>query len=314
MTTGAPSIAAASPVVRRRLKHTQLESLTGWLLVTPWLLGFVAFTAGPMLASIALSLTTWDLLSPPKWVGLSNYVKLTTGDPFVLKSLRVTTVYSFVSIPLGVVLGLFVALLLNEDIKWQAFARTVFYLPSVVSGVAVSLLWRWIFSPDFGLLNAALALVGIDGPAWLYDTRTALPALIIMSLWGVGGAMVIYLAGLQSVPTSLYEAATIDGATAFKRFWNITLPMISPVIFFQTVMGIIGALQTFTQAYIMTDGGPKESTMLFMLYLYRNAFQYFRMGYASALAWVLFFYILILTLIVFRSSSAWVYYEAGTGR
>jgi len=299
---------------RPRLTFRQQETIAAWLLITPWLLGFLLFIAGPMLASIWLSFTSWDLLTPPKWVGLANYIRLGTADPSVGRSLRVTTVYSFVSVPLNVAFGLFVAMLLNERIRLQSFMRTLYYLPSVVSGVAVALLWRWIFAADFGLLNSFLALAGIRGPAWLSDTRTALPALIIMSLWGVGGGMVIYLAGLQSVPTALYEAAEIDGAGAVRRFWNITVPMISPVIFFQTIMGIIGALQTFTQAFIMTDGGPKDATLFFLLYLYRNAFQQYKMGYASALAWVLFFYIMALTLLFLRSSSSWVYYEGAARR
>ena len=299
---------------RPRLTFRQWESISGWLMVAPWVLGFVLFTAGPMLASIAISFTKWDLVRPPQWVGLDNYVTMATGDPKVAQSMRVTTVYAFVSVPLSVALGLLVALLLNEKIKLESFVRTVFYLPSVVSGVAVALLWRWIFAADFGLINSFLALIGIQGPAWLSDSRTALPALIIMSLWGVGGGMIIYLAGLQSVPTELYEAAELDGASALHRFWRITVPMVSPVIFFQTVMGIIGALQTFTQAYIMTDGGPKNATLFYLLYLYRNAFQYFNMGYASALAWLLFVYILVLTLLLLRSSSSWVYYEGGLRR
>lgn len=301
---------------RRRFSLTfrQQESIAGWLLISPWILGFLAFTAGPMLASIGISLTQWDLLTSPKFIGLANYVRMLTDDPSVGHSLRVTTVYAFVSVPLSVILGLLVALLLNQKIHFQNFARTVYYLPSVVSGVAVALLWRWVFSGDFGLLNVMLSWIGIHGPAWLSDSRYALPALIIMSLWGVGGGMVIYLAGLQSVPTQLYEAAEIDGANPLQRFWSITLPMISPVIFFQTIMGIIGALQVFTQAFIMTDGGPKDATLFFLLYLYRNAFQFFKMGYASALAWVLFIYILVLTLLVLRSSSAWVYYEGDSER
>jgi multiple sugar transport system permease protein len=184
----------------------------------------------------------------------------------------------------------------------------------VVSGVAVALLWRWLFSPDFGLINSFLAIVGIRGPAWLSDSHWALPALIIMSIWGVGSGMVIYLAGLQGVPTALYEAAELDGANGRQRFWHITVPMISPVIFFQAIIGIIGALQVFTQAFIMTDGGPKEATLFYLLYLYRNGWVYLKMGYASALAWVLFIYIMIMTLLILRSSSAWVYYEGSMRR
>ncbi len=292
-----------------KLRYAQLEEIYGWLFVVPWLFGFLAFIVGPMLVSVYLAFTNWDILTPAQMVGFDNFAKLTTRDPLVGQALKVTTIYAGVSIPLQVVLGLILALLLNEKIKAMSFIRTVFYLPSVVAGVAVALLWRWIFSPDFGLLNAALDLVGIEGPAWLADSRTALSALIIMSLWGVGGGMLIVLAGLQGVPTTLYEAAEVDGANSWVRFWNVTLPMISPVILFQTVMGIIGALQVFTEAYIMTEGGPKYATLFFMLYLYQNAFEFLKMGYASALAWVLFAYILLLTLLVLRFSAAWVYYE-----
>ena len=225
-----------------KLRYAQLEEIYGWLFVTPWLFGFLAFIVGPMLVSVYLAFTNWDILTPAQMVGFDNFVKLTTGDPLVGQALKVTTIYAGVSIPLQVVLGLILALLLNEKIKAMSFVRTVFYLPSVVAGVAVALLWRWIFSPDFGLLNAGLDLVGIDGPAWLADSRTALSALILMSLWGVGGGMLIVLAGLQGVPTTLYEAAEVDGANSWVRFWNVTLPMISPVILFQTVMGIIGGL------------------------------------------------------------------------
>ncbi len=297
-----------------RLTYMQWEEIYGWLLVAPWVFGFLAFIAGPMLASVVLAFTNWDLLTPPEWVGLKNFSRLILRDDSVHQALQVTTIYAFVSIPLQVALGLFIALLLNEKIRFQSFMRTVFYLPSVVSGVAVALLWRWIFSPDFGLLNAFLAWFGINGPAWLGDERFALPALILMSLWGVGGSMIIYLAGLQSIPTSFYEAAEVDGAHLFHKFWHITLPLITPVILFQAVMGIITALQTFTQPYIMTGGGPKEATLFLMLYLYENAFQFLKMGYASALAWVLFLYIMVLTLLVIKSSSAWVYYEGNMDR
>jgi len=298
---------------RLGLTYMQRQEITGWLLIAPWALGFIVFIAGPMLTSIYMAFTDWDLLTPAKWIGLANFRKMIFDDKTVAQALKVTTIYAFSSIPLQVVLGMIIALLLNQNIKAQSIFRTVFYLPSVVSGVAVALLWRWIFSPDFGLLNSFLALFGIQGPAWLADTRFALPALIIMSLWGVGGSMVIYLAGLQGIPTALYEAARIDGANSWRQFWTITLPMMSPVILFQTIMGIITALQSFIPAYVMTDGGPQNATLMYMLHLYRNAFQYLKMGYASALAWVLFIYIMLLTLLVMRSSSAWVYYE-GTSR
>lgn len=306
----------ARTVSRHNLPSGKLarhEALVGVLLVMPWFLGFLFFLLGPMLASIYLSFTDWDLLTRAKFVGLQNYRRMIFDDPLVKQSLTVTTIYAFTAVPLRVVGGLFLAVLLNQNIRWKSFIRTVFYLPSVVSGVAVAMLWLWIFNSDFGLLNLILNLFGIPGPAWLSDTRYVLAAFVIMSLWGVGGSMVIYLAGLQGVPTDLYEAAEVDGANSFTRFWYITLPMISPVIFFNLVMSIIAALQIFNQAYIMTQGGPQNASMFMMLYLYFNAFEYFKMGYASALAWLVFFYILALTLLVFRTSSHWVFYS-GTVR
>lgn len=284
------------------------RNLAGWLFAAPWIVGFVIWTLGPMLASLVLSFTEWDLISSPQWVGLRNFQELFSDD-LVWKSLTVTTLYAVVSVPLHLVLGLGLAMLLNRPIRGVRFYRTILYLPAVLSGVAVALLWRWLLSADFGLINLLLSYVGIQGPSWLGDERWALSSLIVMSLWGVGAGTIVYLAGLQGIPTDLYEAAEVDGAQGWSRFRDITLPMMTPVLFFQLIVGIIGALQTFTQAFIITNGGPNNATMFLLLYLYRNAFQYFRMGYASAIAWVLFVYILILTLIVFRWSALWVYYE-----
>ena len=304
------SVSLEKQVRQRRLgPRARRENLTGWLWASPWILGFLIFTLGPMVASVYYSLTEYPILSAPKWIGFENYRMMFTADEFFFQSLKVTLVYAVVSVPLYMVLGFFVAILLNQDIRGVAGWRTIFYLPSVVSGVAVALLWQWIFNADFGLVNYFLGLLGIKGPSWLLDPQWALPSLIVMSLWGVGGGMVIYLAGLQGVPTALYEAAEIDGAGALRRFAHITLPMVSPVIFFNLVMGLIGALQTFTQAFIMTGGGPRRATYFYMLHLYNNAFQWLKMGYASALAWVLFFIILGLTSLVLRSSSAWVFYQ-----
>jgi multiple sugar transport system permease protein len=309
------NVAIASPTrhARRSGHLARREALWGLACASPWFIGFFVFTAGPMLASILLSLTSWDLLTAPHFVGLQNYQTLFGGDSSVWHSLEVTTFYTVLAVPLNTAFGLFLAILLNQKIRFQRFVRTVYYLPSVVSGVAVALLWQWIFSPDFGLLNTLLGYVGIKGPAWLADGHTVIPAFVVMSLWGVGASMIIYLAGLQGIPSDLYEAAQVDGAGTLRQFWTITIPMLSPVIFFNVIMGIIAASQIFTQAYVMTNGGPHDASLFFMLYLYRNAFEYFKMGYASALAWVLFFYILILTLFVIRSSAAWVYYEGRTG-
>ena len=297
-----------------KLTYRTQESILGWLMASPWIVGFLIFTAGPMLASLVLAAMKWDLMSPPEWVGLANLKKLFLEDPLPIHALKVTATYAGAAIPLQLVIGISLAMLLNTRIRGQAVFRTVYYLPAILSGVAVALLWRWIFQPDFGLLNMALSFVGVDGPNWLMDRTWVLPSFTIMSLWGVGGSMVIYLAGLQGIPTDLYEAAEIDGANRWHRIRYVTLPMLSPVIFFQLIMGIIGAMQIFTNAYIMTNGGPANASLFYMLYIYRQGFHYFHMGYASALAWVLFICILLLTLLVFRTASSWVYYEVETGR
>ncbi|HEY8744973.1 MAG TPA: sugar ABC transporter permease [Chloroflexota bacterium] len=302
--------AAGSPARRRRgSRQARRENIEGWLFASPWIIGFLLFTLGPMVAAAAISLSDWNLLTRPRFVGLANFRQLFTGDPLFWQSLKVTTIYAVAAVLLGVAAGLVLALLLNAPIRGLRWYRTAYYMPSVLAGVAVALLWSWLFSPDLGLLNYALQQVGIHGPDWLGQPEWALPALVIMSLWAVGSGAIIYLAGLQGIPTELYEAAQMDGAGVLSRFLRITIPLMTPVLFFQVVVGIIGALQTFTQAYVMTSGGPNNATLFFVLYLYQNAFQYFRMGYAAALAWVLFTYILILTIIVFRTSRSWVYYE-----
>lgn len=285
------------------------EAWEGWLYASPWIIGFLLFTLGPMVFSFLLTFMKWDLVNPVRWVGFENYTRMFTDSSF-WKSLKVTAVYSFFGVPLNLIGSLLLALLLNQRLRGIAFFRTVYYLPAVVSGVAVGLLWKWLFDPTFGLINYLLSLVGIQGPMWLASETWALPALIVMGLWGVGGGMVIFLAGLQGIPTELYEAVELDGANWWRKFWSITVPMISPVIFFNLIMGIIGSFQTFTYAYVMTAGGPNDATLFYVLNLYYNAFLYLRMGYASALAWFLFLVILGLTLLVFKSSPMWVYYES----
>lgn len=285
------------------------EDVLAWLLVTPWVLGFLLWHLGPMLASAALSLTDWPLLAAARWVGLANYRRIFFQDPLFWQALKVTTIYAVTAVPLQIVFGLAVAVLLNQRVRALAFIRTIYYLPACVSGVSVALVWLWIFSGDYGLINATLKLVGIEGPYWLDDPNTVIFAFVIMSLWGVGAGIVIYLAGLQGVPTELYEAAQVDGAGDWARLLHITVPMISPVIFFQAVMGSIAALQIFTEAFVMTAGGPDNASLFYVLYLYMNGFEFFKMGYASALAWFLFLYILLLTALVIRSSAVWVYYE-----
>ncbi|WP_199826219.1 carbohydrate ABC transporter permease [Streptomyces sp. SBT349] len=282
-----------------------------WVFVSPWVFGFLLFTAGPMAYSLVLSFFDWDLIDPPSFVGFDNYTEA-ASDPQVGKAVQVTLTYAALSVPLQVVLSLAVALLMNVKVRGIHVFRTIWYLPSLVTGVAQIVLFLWVFNPNYGLLNGVLDLAGVEGPAWFADPDWALPAVVIMSLWTVGGNMVIYLAGLQDVPTELYEAAHLDGAGALRRFWSITLPQISPVIFFNVITGLIGAMQTFTQGYVVAQagGGPSDSLLFFVLYLYQNAFQYFRMGYASALAWILLLMILLLTALIFRGSAFWVYYES----
>jgi multiple sugar transport system permease protein len=284
------------------------RNLAGWLFASPWIIGFVLWTLGPMIASLWISMTEWDLITAPRWVGLANVTAM-LNDELVAQALKVTSIYALVSVPIHLVVGLLLAILLNTQISGLRYYRTAFYMPSVLSGVAIALLWRWLFSTEFGLFNGILSYFGIVGPSWLGDERWALPSLIFMSVWGVGAGTIIYLAGLQGIPTDLYEAAQVDGATGWDRFWAVTLPMMTPILFFQLVTGLISALQIFTQAFVMTKGGPNNATLFLLLYLYRNAFEYFRMGYASALAWVLFIYILVLTLLLFRLSDLWVFYE-----
>jgi multiple sugar transport system permease protein len=307
-------VARTLTVGRPRLSRQLRRNLEGWLFASPWIIGFVLFTVGPMLASAVMAFMSWDLLSSPRFVGLDNFKQALWGDPLVWQSLKVTTIYAVVAVPLNIVLGLGLALLLNSGIRGLRAYRTAFFLPSVLSGVAVALLWRWVFENQFGLANTMLASIGLRGPNWLGDGTWALPALIIMNIWSVGGGMIIYLAGLQGIPTDFYEAAEVDGANWWQRLWSITLPLVTPALFFQLVIGVIQALQVFTQPYVMTGGGPYNSTLFFVLYLYQNAFQYFQMGYASTLAWLLFFYILVLTLGIFRSGDTWVHYEGQAHR
>lgn len=280
-----------------------------YVLVSPWIIGFLAFTLGPMVASAAISLSEWDLLLPPKWIGLKNYVAMLAEDPVFWQSLKVTIIYTIFSVGLNIIVAFLLAMLLNQNIRGQQYYRTIYYLPFVVSGVAVAWMWRIMYNPEFGVVNLLLGYLGIQGPRWLASTTWALPAMIIMGVWGFGGSMVIFLAGLQGVPSHLYEAAEIDGANALAKFWNITLPIMTPTIFFVMTTGIIGAFQTFTQVYVMTQGGPGNATMVYALYLYFNAFKFFKMGYAAALAWVLFFVVLFVTILQFRLARRWVYYE-----
>jgi multiple sugar transport system permease protein len=296
-----------------RLSMVQREAVEGFVFISPWVIGFLVFTAGPLIASAVLSFTDWGLIGAPKPVGVENYVTM-VNDHLFWQALSVTIRYTLISVPVGMVLALGMSLLMIRPLRGIYVFRTIYYLPSVIGGVAVSLLWMWVFNPEFGILNYLLGLLGIKGPPWLADPDWSLYALIIMSLWGVGAQTIIFIAGLQSIPAHLYEAAELDGAGTRSRLRHITIPMLSPSILFSLVIAIIGSFQTFTAAFVMTDGGPMNSTLFYVLYLYRNAFKFFKMGYASALAWILFVVILICTLLVFRSSPMWVFYEAEVRR
>ncbi len=302
----------ASAAGRRRHPRNRLarrEALTFYLLISPWLVGLLLFVLGPIVASLGFSFTRWDMLTPPVPTGLRNYARM-VDDRLFWQSLSVTVRYTLMYVPSELVGGLLLALLMNQvSTKGIRAIRTIYFMPSVLSGVAFVVVWMWLFHPEAGLINATLARVGINGPRWLVDPNTALPALWIMSLWGLGRTAVIYLAGLRGIPRELYEAAAMDGAGTWHSFRSVTLPMLTPAIFFNLVLSIISTFQSFTSAFVATNGGPLDSTLFYVLYLYRKAFQEFQMGYASALAWVLFLIILVLTLLVVRSGQWWVYYE-----
>lgn len=298
----------------RRYGQAKIEAKWGILLALPVIIGFFLWTVGPTIASFILSLTRWPTAGTPEFIGLGNYIQLFGRDYLFKKSLGVTTYYAFGSIPLVIMAAFIVAMLLNQKVRGQSIFRTMYYLPSVVPTVASALLWLWLFNPNFGLLNYILSMFGLPQLMWIYDETQVVPSFIIMSIWAMGGTMLIFLAGLQGIPNSLFEAIEIDGGNWWAKFRNITVPMMTPVIFFNLVMGIIGSFQIFNQAYIMTDGGPNNASLFFVYYLYLNAFRYGKMGYACALAWILFLAILALTLVVFKSSSYWVFYEMKKGK
>ncbi len=290
----------------------------GLAFISPWIVGFLIFTLYPIVASLYYSFCEYRVLSPPHWVGVRNYVELFSDREYFLQSL-LNTSFMFLELPLALILSLAIALLLNMNLRGMAFFRTLYYIPSVVPTVATSILWLWLLNPDYGLINKTLAWLHLPVSAWLNDRTWAKPGFIVMDLWAVGGGMIIYLAALQGVPQHLYEAADLDGATWWDKVRHVTLPAISPVIFFNLILGVIGTFQYFTQAFIMTGaggsgsvGGPANSTLFYALYLYQNAFQYFRMGYACAMAWVLFILTLLASFIVFKTSARWVYYEGET--
>jgi len=305
--TGGAVISDTLPA-RRPARRWTRDAFHAYVFMSPAIIGLLLFSLGPVLASLWLSFTRYNILTAPEWIGLNNYTQMFQERLF-WQALRVSAIYSVVSVPLGLALSLGLAVLLNHKMRGILFFRSIYYMPTVISGVGVAMLWRWLFNAEFGVINIMLGNVGIRGPAWLLDPNWALSALIITSVWGLGGTTLIFLAGLQGIPNELYEAAEIDGAGRWRQFRNITLPLISNVTFFNLVLGIIGALQVFTDAFVITRGGPNHATLFLSVYLYQHAFQYLNMGYAAAIAWFMFLIVMVLTLLVFRSSPLWVYYE-----
>jgi multiple sugar transport system permease protein len=303
--TATKAIAARPP----RLSLARQEELLAYLFILPSLVGFIVFLVVPMVASLGISFYDWELLTPPQFVGLKNFSALLSDRVF--KEVVVNTVYyTFGLVPLNIVVSLGLAVWLNTKLRGMMWYRIAFFLPVVTVTVAVALIWRWMYEPRAGIIDVVLRAVGLPGPTWLGDANFAMPALIIMSVWkGFGYNMVLFLAGLRGIPVTLYEAAMIDGANAWQRFWKITLPLLTPMVFLGVVLTVISSFQVFDQAYVMTNGGPANATNTIVLYIYQNGFQYFRMGYASAIAWVLFGVIFIFTLVQMRLQGSWVQYD-----
>jgi multiple sugar transport system permease protein len=284
--------------------------VTPYLLIFPWVLGFLIFTFGPLLFSLVISFFDWPIIGQSHFVGFGNYKEMFTDDSLFWKSLWITIKSALIFVPINLILSLSLAVLLNQNVRVKSLFRTIFYLPSIISGVALAMIWSWVFSGEFGILNYFLDLLHIQGPDWLNSTHWSLGAIIIASLWGQGPMMLIFLAGLQSVPKDIHEAASLDGAGAFKRFLSITIPFLTPTILFNLITSIISAFQQLTLALLLTSGGPVRSTYYYAMYVYENAFKYFKMGYSAANAWFMFLIILSLTMLIFKSSTAWVHYES----
>lgn len=290
-------------------KKQFLKSATPFFFISPWIIGFLVFTAGPLILSLIMSFFDWPITSDPTFAGLGNYIKMFTDDPQFWKSLTITLKYAAIFVPLNLILALFLAMLITQPIKGVKIFRVIFYIPAVISGVAISILWGWILNADYGVLNYLLSLLGIEGPNWLVDPAWALLAVIMASAFGVGTMMLIFYGDIKNIPIDVYEAASIDGASPARQFFSITLPIITPTILFNVVTSMISAFQQLTLVMLLTGGGPLKSTYFYGMFVYNNAFKHHKMGYASANAWVMFLVILLLTSLVFKSSSAWVYYE-----
>lgn len=287
------------------------EAITFYVMILPWVVGFVVFIAYPMVRSFYLAFTRYNLRSAPVWIGFDNFTQMFTNDPLFWQSFKVTLLYVLGSVPAGTLFALLVAMILAQALRGVNFWRTIYFMPTMVSGVAIAVMWTYLLNPQYGLVNQLLDMIGVRGPGWIASTTWALPSLILMSWWSIGGQMVIYLAGLKGIPQSLYEAAEIDGAGEWAKFRHVTIPMLTPTIFFNLVLGLIGAFQVFEGPLVLTAGGPNNATLTYVLNLYNQAFRFIHFGYASAMAWFLFAVIMALTLLVIRSSALWVYYETG---
>jgi multiple sugar transport system permease protein len=308
-TTAMPAASPRQTMAKQRMTAAQRRDLRDGLLFTsPFIFGVLVLWIGPMLYSLYLLVHRWNMLAPPEFIGLGHFERM-LDDPLVSTSLYNTAYYTFIGVPLQLLVAFALAVMLNQDIWGRGIYRTIYYLPSITPAVAFAVVWVQILNPEFGVLNEVLAWVCLRPINWLFDPVWAKPAFIIMTLWLTGFQMIIFLAGLQGVPKELQEAAEIDGANTWRRFFSVTIPIISPIIFFNMIIGIIGSFQVFTSAFIMTDGSPQNSTLFMVLYLYRNAFELFKMGYAAALAWLLFIIIMIFTAIQFFFANRWVYYE-----
>lgn len=299
-------------VTRRRNSRSRQQNLWGWLLISPAVLGLSIWVFFPLGLSLVASFWQWDMLMPPSFIGLQNYATM-FHDQLFWQSVWVTLYFTLIGIPLQIVIAFFAALLLNAKVRAMGFFRTVYYMPSLLPIAVTSALWLWLYNKQFGLFNLILQKFGLPPGEWVFGLQTVIPSFIIMSIWGIGNTIVIFLAGLQSIPQELMEAVAIDGGKAWHRFRHVILPLTSPVIFYNVVIGIIGGLQTFTQPYLMTNGGPANASLFYVLHLYRKAFMFSDMGYACAMAWFLFVITAIIAGLIFKSSTLWVFYE-GDGK
>ncbi|MFH5186270.1 carbohydrate ABC transporter permease [Paenibacillus sp. TAB 01] len=312
-TAAAPLTEAKAAPKRRSFLKRWDAPIAGYLFIMPWLLGFIGLTAYPMILSLYYSFTDYTLMEPMQWVGLRNYTKIFTADDKFVTSVKVTFMYVLASVPLKLIVALLVAMLLNRAVKGISAYRSAIYFPSLIGGsIAVSLLWSNMFGVD-GFFNKILAVFGIQGKGWITDPHTALWSLILLTVWQFGSSMVIFLAGLKQIPSDLYEASSVDGAGKLVQFFKITLPMLSPTLYFNLIMGVINAFQMFTSAYVITNGGPMNSTFVYAMYLYERAFSRYQLGYASALAWIMLLMIVVVAAVIAGTSKYWVFYETETG-